>query len=198
MKNHNLATILPLFIAVVSISFGCATAQNGSNNAKPTATETKTTKVTKENLKSRLAGKNVQFIEKLPDTEKPNPLFLMIKIVGSGADGKTPLRATLNNGEKQEVSDLVKQLRSIFKSREDQGVFLEGKNEVDKRLNIAASEGDIAFYNKESIYVEDFEKLIDELQKAGIDQISVDLIGTGPVREIDEIKPPAPPKKSTP
>lgn len=198
MKDRNLATILPLLMAVVSISFGCASAQPGSNNAKPAATETKTTKVTKENLKTRLAGKNVQFIEKLPDTEKPNPLFLMIKIVGSGADGKTALRAALNNGEKQEASDLVKQLRSIFKDREDHGVFLEGKNEVDKRLNIAAGERDIAFYNKESIYVEDFEKLIVELQKAGMDQISIDLTEPSPGMSNDDLNAPPPVKKPKP
>lgn len=185
-------------MAIVLPGFGCASAQPGSNNAQPKATETKTTKVTKDNLKARLTGKNVQFIETRPDNEKPNPLFLLIKIVGSGADGKTPLTTTLNNGAKQEVSDMVKQLRSIFKSREDHGVFLEGKNEVDKRVTIAAGESDIAYFNKENIYLEDFEKLIDELQKAGIDQISIDFVGTGPFREIDDLMPPAPPKKSTP
>ncbi len=185
-------------MAIVLPGFGCASAQPGSNNAQPKATETKTTKVTKDNLKARLTGKNVQFIETRPDNEKPNPLFLLIKIVGGGADGKTPLTTTLNNEPKQEVSDLVKQLRSIFKSREDQGVFLEGKNEVDKRVTIAAGESDIANFDKEKIYVEDFEKLIDELQKSGIDQISIDFVGTGTVREIDDLMPPAPPKKSTP
>jgi hypothetical protein len=198
MKNRNLATILPLLMAIVSISFGCASAQPGSNNAKPAATETKITKVTKENLKARLAGKNVQFIEKLPDNPKWNPLFLMIKIVGSGADGKNPLKATLNNEAKQGVSELVTQLRSIFKYREDNGVFLEGKNEVDKRLNIAAGDGDVASYNKEGIYVEDFEKLIDELQKAGIDQISIDLTEREREMSIDDLKPPPSSKKAKP
>lgn len=184
-------------MAIVLTGFGCASAQPGSNNAKPAATETKPTptKVTKDNLKARLAGKKVQFIEKLPDIPKPNPLFLSIKIVGSGADGKTPLMATLN-GEKKGISELITQLRAIFKYREDNGIFQQGKNEVDKRVTIAAGDGDIAFFNKENIYLEDFEKLIDELQKAGVDQISVDL--TAPVREIDEMTPPTPPKKSTP
>lgn len=196
MKNRHLVTIFPLLLAIVSFGFGCSAAQPNSSNAKPIATETKTTKVTKDNLKARLAGKNVQFIEKLPDNDKPNPLFLMIKIVGSGADGKSPLMATLNSQAKQGVSELVTKLNSIFKMRADQGVFMEGKNEVDKRVNIAANETDIAFYNKENIYVEDFEKLMDDLHKAGIDQISVNFAGSGEPNEIniDDLKMPLPKK----
>ncbi len=199
MKNHHLVTIFPILISIVLFGFGCASPQTNSNNAQPAATETKLTIVTKDNLKARLAGKNVQFIEKISDKEKPNPLFLMIKIVGSGADGKSPLKVTLNNEAKQGVSELVTKLGSIFKMRVDQGVFLEGKNEVDKRVNIAASETDIAFYNKENIYVEDFEKLIDDLHKAEIDQIYVNFADLM-VREvtIDDLKPSSPPKKTTP
>lgn len=181
-------------MAIVLSGFGCASAQPGSNNAKAAATETKPapTKVTKDILKARLAGKKVQFIETRSDNERPNPLFLMIKIVGSGADGKTPLMATLN-GEKKEVGELITGLRTIFKYREDKGIFQEGKNEVDKRVNIAAGDADIEMYNKENIYVEDVERLIDELQKAGIDQIYVNFVSS--VRELGPDDLGSPPAK---
>jgi hypothetical protein len=116
----------------------------------------------------------------------------MIKIVGSGADGKTPLMATLN-GEKKEVGELITGLRTIFKYREDKGIFQEGKNEVDKRVNIAAGDADIEMYNKENIYVEDVERLIDELQKAGIDQIYVNFVSS--VRELGPDDLGSPPAK---
>ena len=195
MKNRNFVTIFLLLITIIAFGFGCASAQPDSKNAQPKATVSKTTKITKEILKTNLTGKNVQFVEKLSDNEKPNPLFLSIKVVGSGADGKSPLMATLNSEAKQGVSELVTQLRSIFKMRADQGVFLEGKNEVDKRVNIPASEADIAFYNKENIYVEDFEKLIDDLHKAEIDQISVNFVdNTEREITIDDLNPVRPPK----
>jgi len=195
MKNRNFVTIFLLLITIIAFGFGCASAQPDSKNAQPKATVSKTTKITKEILKTNLTGKNVQFVEKLSDNEKPNPLFLSIKVVGSGADGKSPLMATLNSEAKQGVSELVTQLRSIFKMRADQGVFLEGKNEVDKRVNIPASEADIAFYNKENIYVEDFEKLIDDLHKAEIDQISVNFAdNTEREITIDDLNPVRPPK----
>ncbi|HRA40734.1 MAG TPA: hypothetical protein PK108_09270 [Pyrinomonadaceae bacterium] len=195
MKNRNFVTIFLLLITIIAFGFGCASAQPDSKNAQPKATVLKTTKITKEILKTNLTGKNVQFVEKLSDNEKPNPLFLSIKVVGSGADGKSPLMATLNSEAKQGVSELVTQLRSIFKMRADQGVFLEGKNEVDKRVNIPASEADIAFYNKENIYVEDLEKLIDALHKAEIDQISVNFVdNTEREITIDDLNPVRPPK----
>lgn len=194
MRKNHLLTIFTLLMAIVLSGYGCASAQPGSNNAKAAATETKPapTKVTKDNLKARLAGKKVQFIETRSDNERPNPLFLMIKIVGSGADGKTPLMATLN-GEKKEVGELITGLRTIFKYREDKGIFQEGKNEVDKRVNIAAGDADIEMYNKENIYVEDVERLIDELQKAGIDQIYVNFVSS--VRELGPDDLGSPPAK---
>ncbi|MEP6946394.1 MAG: hypothetical protein ABJA02_10785 [Acidobacteriota bacterium] len=191
MKDLKLVKIFSLLFAVVILGFGCASGQLKSNNAQPAATQTKLTQVTKVNLKARLAGRGVEFIENVSGNEKPNPLSLWIKIVGSGADGKSPLKVTLNNGDKRDVSVLITELKSIFKSREDNGVFLEGKNEIDKRINVAASEADIAIYNKENIYVEDFEKLIDDLHNDAIDQIYVNFAASA-VREItiDDIKAP--------
>ncbi len=187
-------------MAVFVFGSGCSSAQPKASNTPPTAPSPspvpKLTKITKDDLKARLGGKNVQFIDNISDNEKPNPLFLMVKIAGSGADGKAPLMATLNGESRQGVGELVTKLRSIFKMRTDQGVFQEGKNEVDKRLNIAASDRDITFYNKESIYIEDFEKLISDLQKEGIDQIYVNFAESGEPAEIniDDLKVPLPQK----
>jgi hypothetical protein len=198
MKDRGFAVVFSLLLIAVSFGFGCTSAQPNANQPKPSPSEPKLTKVTKDDLKSRLAGRNVQFIEKLPEheIEKPNPLYLSIKVVGSGADGKSPLMVTLNNEPKQGVSEVVTKLGTIFKTRADQGVFIPGKNEVDKRVNIAASQDDIAFYNKENIYIEDFEKLVDALRSGGIDQITVNFADTA-MKEatLDDLAPP-PPLKS--
>ncbi|MBX7056013.1 MAG: hypothetical protein K1X36_13755 [Pyrinomonadaceae bacterium] len=182
MRYQQHLRIFPLLIAVVLFGFACSSAQPEVKNTQPAKPEPKLTKISKDALKARLAGKKVQFIEKAPENERPNPLFLMIKIVGSGASGNKAPMVKLNGENGQETSKLVDQLRSIFKMREDQGVFIEGKNEVDKRVNIAAGDADIEMYNKENIYVEDFERLIDDLQKSGIDQIYVNFVSA--VREL--------------
>ncbi|MGI8556054.1 MAG: hypothetical protein ACR2LT_06835, partial [Pyrinomonadaceae bacterium] len=130
-----------------------------------TTRETKT-KITRDILKKSLAGKNVQFIEN--SDKEPNPLLLKLKIVQGGSSPKISL-----NGTPYEFDELVQKLQTVFKERAENKMFQEGTNVVDKRVTLAASRTDINFYNKENVYVEDFERLIDELQKEGIDQIYV-------------------------
>lgn len=186
-------------MTVAGFALGCASAPPNSKNAPPAATETKSTKVTKDILKARLAGKNVQFIEELAYNEKPDPLFLEVQIVRSGPDGDvdSPLQVKLNTEDKETISELSVRLNSIFKMRAEKGMFVEGKDEVGKRVDITVSESQIARYNKENIYVEDFERLIDDLHNQRIDQIAVNFAHQ--VREItiDDIKP-GPSKTSKP
>lgn len=177
MKNRHLLTIFPLLMTVVLFGFACKSVQSDTRDYQPKETEKTLTKVTKENLKSRLAGKDVKFIDErseLPEIIKPNPYFLFIKLVRGGAAGKSPLKVTLNREDEQGVDELVTLLRSIFSSREENGVFQDETNEIEKRINIAAGDDHIKFYNDQNIYVEDFEKLIDDLHEAGIDKLYID------------------------
>lgn len=62
--------------------------------------------------------------------DRPNPLTLVVKI---GADGK----ATLNKEPQIDPDALSTKLTEIFKSREMNGVFREGTNEIEKTVLIA-------------------------------------------------------------
>lgn len=64
--------------------------------------------------------------------DRPNPLTLVVKI---GADGKP----TLNNEPQQDLDALSIRLTEIFKSREMNGVFREGTNEIEKTVLIAGN-----------------------------------------------------------
>src|SRR3982751_828762 len=62
---------------------------------------------------------------------KPNPLTLVVAI------DKETRKITLNNEPFGDVSDtekLTSRLREIFKDRENNGVFREGSNEVEKTI----------------------------------------------------------------
>lgn len=170
MKKEHLTTTFAVLLLIFTVGFGCnfirALKQEGNQNDREPSIETNT-KITKDILRERLSRKNVNFIETSP-SDKPNPLTLMIKILNGGSY----LKVRLNN-EEYDYDRLVSTLNLIFKERENNGAFREGTNEVDKRITLAASDDDIAFYEEKNIVVEDFEKLIDDLRKEGIDQISI-------------------------
>ena len=183
MKKEQLTTTIAVLLLIFSVGFGCsyirALKQEGNQNDHEPSIETNT-KITKDILRERLSRKNVNFIE-TSMSGKPNPLTLMIKILSGGSNLKVRL-----NQEDHEFDGLVSTLNMIFKDREGNGVFREGTNEIDKRISLAASDADIAFYENNNIVVEDFEKLIDDLRKEGIYQISVDFGNQSPL----EISPP--------
>jgi biopolymer transport protein ExbD len=67
---------------------------------------------------------------------KPNPLTLVVAI------DKNTKKVTLNNADAGDTSDasaLTAKLQEIFKQREQNGVFREGTNEVEKTLFIKSS-----------------------------------------------------------
>jgi biopolymer transport protein ExbD len=67
---------------------------------------------------------------------KPNPLTLVIAI------DKNTKKVTLNNqdaGDTSDASNLTSKLNEIFKTRETNGVFREGTNEVEKTVFIKSS-----------------------------------------------------------
>ncbi|MBV9214588.1 MAG: biopolymer transporter ExbD [Acidobacteria bacterium] len=91
---------------------------------------------------------------------KPNPLILVAALAQDG-------KLTLNNEDNGTISDtrsLNNKLRDIFKERENNGVFREDTNEVQKTVSIkaagAAKYGDVI-------------KLIDAVKAAGADPIAI-------------------------
>ncbi len=157
---YNIATTTVIFLAC----FGCKYIQSNKNIEIPIETSTK---ITKEVLQERLNTKGVKIIEISP-SEKPNPLRLVIKFVSQGY----PLKLNLN-GDNMDFDQLVEKLKSVFSNREKAQVYIEETTEIDKRINLAAGDDDISYYNKENIKIEDFENLVNDLHKEGIDQLYV-------------------------
>ena len=92
---------------------------------------------------------------------KPNPLTLVVAI------DKETRKITLNNEPFGDVSDTDKlngKLREIFKERENNGVFREGTNEVEKTIFIKSPK---------SIRYGDVVRVIDAAKAAGASPIGL-------------------------
>lgn len=118
----------------------------------------------------KLAEKPTMIEVKLPsepkagDLEivKPNPLTLVVSIDKSGV-------LKLNNestGDVSETETLTDKLTEIFKERENNGVFREGTNEVEKTVFIKASL---------SLKYGDVIKVIDSVKLAGAQPIGLQI-----------------------
>ena len=94
---------------------------------------------------------------------KPNPLTLVVAI---NRDSKA---VTLNNDPYGDVSDtekLTNKLREIFKDRENNGVFREGTNQVEKTIFIKSPK---------SVRYGDVVKVIDAAKFAGAEPIGLQI-----------------------
>ena len=94
---------------------------------------------------------------------KPNPLTLVVAI---NRDSKA---VTLNNDPFGDVSDpekLTNKLREIFKERENNGVFREGTNQVEKTVFIKSPK---------SVRYGDVVKVIDAAKFAGAEPIGLQI-----------------------
>jgi len=94
---------------------------------------------------------------------KPNPLTLVVAI------DKETRKITLNNEPFGDVSDTDKlngRLREIFKDRENNGVFREGTNEVEKTIFIKSPK---------SVRYGDVVKVIDAAKSAGASPIGLQI-----------------------
>lgn len=118
----------------------------------------------------KLGAKPGRFEVKLPAEEnkddrkilKPNPLYLVVSIDKNGL-----LR--LNNESMGDVSNtktLIDKLTEVFKDRENNGVFREGTNEVEKTVFIKASQ---------SLKYGDVVKVIDALKLAGTQPVGIQI-----------------------
>lgn len=86
---------------------------------------------------------------------KMNPLLLVAKLDAAG-------KISLNNEPPMKISELKSLLSKIFKEREENGIFTEGTNEVEKKI-ILVSEPDIKYG--------DVVKFIGELYETGANPV---------------------------
>lgn len=94
---------------------------------------------------------------------KPNPLTLVVAI------NKSDLSLKLNNDSAGDVTDtqaLTDKLSSIFKDRENNGVFREGTNEVERTVFVKAPK---------SVKYGDVVKVIDGVKLAGSQPIGLQI-----------------------
>ena len=94
---------------------------------------------------------------------KPNPLTLVVAINGGTK------AITLNNqsaGDVSDASSLTAQLQEILKSREANGVFREGTNEIEKTIFIKSPT---------SVRYGDVVKVIDAAKLAGASPIGLQI-----------------------
>ena len=94
---------------------------------------------------------------------KPNPLTLVVNIA------RDTRAVTLNNESAGTVDDaepLTNKLREIFKTRENNGVFKEGTNEVEKTIFIKSPK---------SVHYGDVVKVIDAAKMAGAQPIGLQI-----------------------
>jgi len=94
---------------------------------------------------------------------KPNPLTLVVAI------NRETKNVTLNNEPYGDVSDLEKltnKLREVFKARENEGVFREGTNEVEKTIFLKSPK---------SVRYGDVVKVIDAAKAAGATPIGLQI-----------------------
>ena len=92
---------------------------------------------------------------------KPNPLTLVVAI------SKETRGITLNNepfGDTSDTEKLTNRLREIFKERENNGVFREGTNEVEKTIFLKSPK---------SVRYGDVVKVIDAAKAAGASPIGL-------------------------
>ena len=94
---------------------------------------------------------------------KPNPLTLVVNIA------RDTRAVTLNNESAGTVDDaepLTNKLREIFKTRENNGTFKEGTNQVEKTLFIKSPK---------SVHYGDVVKVIDAAKLAGAQPIGLQI-----------------------
>lgn len=94
---------------------------------------------------------------------KPNPLTLVVGV------NKSDMKLTLNNdatGDVSNTKDLTDKLSQIFKDRENNGVFREGTNEVEKTVFLKSPR---------SIKYGDVVKVIDAVKLAGAQPIGLQI-----------------------
>lgn len=157
------------FFALALIStfgFGCKFFNFGEKAEKVEIP--RQTVVTKEILSERLAAKGIKITEPVP-LDKPFPLTLNVTF-STRKDN-----FLINREPYDDFAAMARQLDLIFKYREDDPVFIEGSNEIYKKITLPVYTSNLEEYTSKQIFVEDFEKLVDDLRNEGLDQIELEI-----------------------
>ncbi len=102
-------------------------------------------------------------VAKMTEGSYPNPMLLVISM--SNKDGGLMLNRE-NMGTISDTKKLENSLAGIFKSRESNGVFRVGTNEVEKEVFLKVSK---------SVKYSDFIKLVEAVKIAGAEPIGIQL-----------------------
>ena len=160
MRRH-----LTVLTIIFTVGFGCKFFKNRQTVEPPR--EIKTTVITKDVLTEKLLEKGVKLAAVVPQG-RPNPLSLYVRF-------STGNNNFLLNAEGYDnFGALANTLSQIFKEREQTGIFIEGTNDIYKKITLPAFQSFIDEDNAKGIFVEDFEKLVGDLQGLGFDQIELD------------------------
>lgn len=187
MKFFKKPEYLFVLMILTAVGLGCKSFQ--LKEFIETPEEPKRTVITKDVLNERLTTRLVKKAD-VWSNEKPNPLTLQVKFANRNDE------FLLNQSNFESFGKLADALKEIFKDREVNGVFIEGTNEVYKKITLPAYQKTIDEYNSKNITVEDFEKLVDDLRNEGFDQIEFDINEENQppefpkIREQTRIKPP--------
>jgi TonB family protein len=158
-------TNLAVFACLLATVLGCRFFEG-----KPAEiSDAQKTAITRERLLERLSKKGVKQ-EATRSTQNSNINALFLEFDGANN------RFKLNRDSLGPFSALLAKLIEIRRDRESRGLFAEGTNEVYKKITFPASPELIGEYNADGIFIEDFEKLVDDLKKDGFDQLELTFI----------------------
>ena len=124
---------------------------------------------------------------RIDSTPRPNPLTLVANYCIGGS------QVCLNNEKYEDVGDLTKKLSEIFRLREENGVFREGSNEIEKTVFLKLGKSERKYYG----FLID---LVDAAKSAGAspiilaDEDNLSTIGSG----TNEDPPPPKPVRTIP
>lgn len=188
MRFHCKTSLFLVLTIIFTVGFGCQNFRLKDYVEK--AEEPVKTAITKEILRERMTARLVKMTEPIKKTSsansptdlkkidinedltsslKPNPLTLQIRFLSANNS------FLLNSKPMEHFGKLANILKEVFKEREANGIFIEGTNIIYKKITLPAYQNLIDEYNSKNIFVEDFEKLVDDLRNAGFDQIELDI-----------------------
>ena len=181
-----------LLSVLLTLALSCQSQKADSANAgpaeaRPSPKAEAATELSQAAVKEKLTAMGVTLAPaRGNEMVMPNPFTLQIKF--AAAD-----KYILNVEKPQDWNALSAQLAEIKKDREKNQLADEKVNQayLSMKLIIPASQSQIEEYKKMKIRVEDFESLVDKLQKAGYKTLELDL--NEPEKPMEEVTlPPAP------
>ncbi len=180
--NRSALFVIPILLTVV---LGCRFLQKETVEPK----EPPKTVLTETVLRDRLTAKGVTVDnEKTPG--KLSPLELRLGFNRSNSS------YVLNDESFESLTALRAKLMDIRTDRESSGIFNEGTNDTAMKLTLLAQPSELQSYSSKGIFVEDFEKLVDDMKIEKFNQIELrfsdpdsKLVAKAPVTADEKVAP---------